>query len=152
MGQSKEQKQARAERIALVAELHARGLTFEQIAARKIPGVSSKQQAHLLWKEARDAAPVKSVEEWRWLQNTQIDAVERRLNTVIMDREADPKDVIRGAMALISAYKRRADLNGLDLRVSEDGPASGVQTVFVDMGLLTKTIRAEGEEDDDSSG
>lgn len=149
VGQSPAQKKARADRMARVVELHARGVTFPQIADMKIPGIGSKQQAHKLWTEALEEMPRIKVEEYRMLENMRLDNLERKLQTVVMGTGADPKDVVRGAQTLINLYKRRADLNGLDLRPTDGGPVAGAQIVFADMSVLNKTLRAPGEVDDD---
>lgn len=153
MGQSAAQKKARAERMAKVVELHARGVTFEQIASQGIPGIGSKQQAHKLWSEALEDMPKVMVEQYRQLENQRLDNLERKLQSVIMATSTETKDVIRGAQTLITLYKRRADLNGLDIRPTDGGAMAGAQIVFADMSVLNKTLRAEGEvEDADPTG
>lgn len=155
MGQSAKQKKETAERDARVVELHARGVTFEQIAALNIPGVGDKQQAHRCWKRGIASLPRIVAEEYRQVENVKLDTVERRLNR-ILNPESDPKDVIRAAQVLINLYKRRADLNGLDIRPTDAPGGSGIQTVLVDASVLLKSRRAPGdaamEEEDDANG
>lgn len=146
MAQSAKQQKEKAEREARVIELHARGVTFEQIAAQGIPGIGSKQQAHKLWKSGIEKAPKIAATEARFAENQKLDNLERKLNSIVINRDTETKDVIRTAQVLVGVYKRRADLNGLDIRPT-DAPGGGVQTVLVDASVLLKTRRAPGEED-----
>lgn len=143
MPRSAAQQKQQAETEARVVEMHARGMTFPQIAAAGIPGCSSKQQAHKVWKRALAKLPKVKVEEYRQAENVKLDNIERRLNTILLDQSADVKDVIRSAQTMINAMKRRADLNGLDVQPS-DAPNGGINTVLVDLGVLTKT-RSEAD-------
>lgn len=143
MARSAAQQKQQSETEVKVVEMHARGMTFPQIAAAGIPGVGSKQQAHKVWKRALAKLPKIAVEEYRLAENVKLDNIERRLNTILLDQGTDTKDVIRTAQAMINAMKRRADLNGLDVTPT-DAPNGGINTVLVDLGVLTKT-RSEAD-------
>lgn len=138
MGQSSKQKLTRAENMARVVELHARGVTFEKIAQMGIKGIGSKQQAHKLWTDALADLPRVAVEEYRQLENLRLDNLERKLQSIVMGTATDTKDVIRTAQTLINLYKRRADLNGLDLRPTGETVGGTMYNIIVNPDRLPK--------------
>lgn len=136
---SPKQKAAQAERDAKVVELKTRGLTFRQIGAAGLDGVGDASQAYRCFKRALKHLPQVNAERYRQLENEKMDVLERRLQTIMTGDTAATKDQLRAAQTLLSVMRHRAALNGLALQPSGD-LSTGVQTVLVDLGVVTKSL------------
>lgn len=139
MAETHAQKLSKAERYAKVLDLRGRGLTYQQIADQKIPGVGSRQQACRIVKKELAKLPTHNAEQLRAIENERYDVVQRRMFTIMGNKATSDGDAIRAAGTLVRLFGQRATLNGLNLQPSGD-LSSGVQTVLVDMSVVAKTL------------
>lgn len=142
MPMNAEQELEVRERDARVIEYKTRGLTFRQIAALGIEGVSNASQAHKAFHRGMEAVSQIPADDYRKLENDKLDALERRANTMLTEEDASSSTRINAMRFLLSVYQRRAALNGIDAPITVDSE-DGISTVFVDARLLNKTRRAE---------
>lgn len=142
MPMSPEQEKAMHDRDARVIEYKTRGLTFRQIAALGIEGVSSAAQAHKSFHRGMENVTAIPADDYRKLENDKLDALERRANTMLTEEDATTGTRLNAMRFLLSVYQRRANLNGIDAPLTVDSD-QGISTVFVDSRLLHKTRRAE---------
>lgn len=146
MGLSAKQKKEMAERDARVIELRARGLSFEQIARANIDGVGDKQQAHRCFKRGIRNITAIRADDWRKLENEKLDVLERKLHGILGAQTTTTNAQIKTAATLLQLHRQRAILNGLNVETGNN-TAGGVQTVFVDTNVLTKSIGVDTTHD-----
>lgn len=139
MAQSADQQLSRAERDARVIEAKTRGFTFRQIGNMGIDGVGDGSQAYRCFKRGMKSIPAVPAQKYRQLENEKMDSVERRLQAIMTKDGADTKDQLRAAQTLLQVMRHRAQLNGLNLQPSGD-LTTGVQTVLVDMSVVSKSL------------
>lgn len=132
------QKIKQAETDARVMELVARGMSYRQIAKLGIENVSHASQVGVCVERATKAMKSLPAETYRKVENEKLDGLERRMQALLAREDLSENATIRAVQTLVSVAKRRADLNGLDAPVVIDA-IGGVQTVFVDTRVLTKS-------------
>jgi len=141
---SAKQKLAVAQRDRRVIELKTRGMTFEQIAAAGIDGVSHAQQAKVCFDRGMRNIVQVAANQYRALENEKLDLLERNLTKVLVDPGYDTKDRLKAASTMVTVLKRRADLNGLDAQPTDENGAA-IRTVLLSTDVLSKTIRADDD-------
>jgi hypothetical protein len=127
-----------AERDRRVIELKTRGLTFAQIAASGVPGVSHAQQAKVCFDRGMKQIVQVAAEDYRALENEKLDLLERQLTKIITDTGYEVSHKLKAAATMVTVLKRRADLNGLDAQPTDGGTT--ITTVFASSDVLGKTI------------
>ncbi len=103
-------------------ELHGAGHTLRQIAALQSCSVSTAHaRVQRGWKRL---APIQEAEVWRARQNDQMDAQEQALLRRLADHNTGAASLtvtehVALDGALVRLHKRRAELNGLDVPVTQ---------------------------------
>lgn len=113
-------------------------MTFAQIAASGIDGVSHAQQAKVCFDRGMKNITQVAAEQYRALENEKLDLVERQLTKVLTDSGFEVRDKLKAAATLVTVFKRRADLNGIDAQPTDGG--TNITTVFASAEVLGRTL------------
>lgn len=132
-----------ARRDRQVIELKSRGLTFDQIAKSGLKGVSHAQQAKRCFDRGLRNITQVAADQYRALENEKLDLLELELTRILTSKSEETKERTKAAQTLVSVYKRRADLNGIDAQPNDT--ATGIKVVLASSDVMNKTIRADDE-------